>query len=864
MKRQILVVEDNELNRAMLCEILSGEYQVLEAGNGQEALDILRQHRDRISLILLDIMMPVMDGYTFLERVREDAELSSVPVIVMTQSSSEDDEVIALAHGATDFVPKPYRPSVILHRAASLIKLRETAAMVNQFKYDRLTGLYSWEYFCQKVRAELAQHPERQYGLICANVEKFKLFKDAYGVQASNQLLKEIADAFRPLFSDGGICCRYRADRFIGLQERNEAYHYRIAHGQDGRFCSLDTGKDVMIKWGAYEIEDGTVPVELMCDRAMLAVDSIKGQYNQYYCVYDDSMRSRMRRDKVITDAMESALAQEQFTVYFQPKYSLNGDCMAGAEALVRWQHPELGFISPGEFIPLFEENGFVSQLDQYVWEKVCAQMQDWQQKGYPRLPVSVNVSRADMLRPHLEKTLEEIVRRYGVEPSDLHLEITESVYSDQLDQIIGTVVELRRRGFLVEMDDFCSGYSSLNMLSQMDLDILKLDMKFVQNETGKPAGQSILNDVITMAHRLNLTVVAEGVETRSQMERLRDVSCDMIQGYYFARPMTADAFEKLLETFRMHREEPVKAMRDAAERRYLLLAEEDDAHRKRVGQVLSHQYAVLEAADAESAIRYLRACGTDGIQAVLLSMSLPEDGASAVMDVLRQEPEFWPIPVLATIPNGGTIDEMPTAMKADDFLFKGHPLFDLARRVQRTVDFASFNQRERLLRDEANRDPLTNLLNRRGLQAALARVEEGDLPMAVYLFDLDDLKRVNEDFGHEAGDQMICAFADLIRRQTRAEDIQSRYGGDGFLVILKQFSSLAAIESKGSRICQAFAAYQLPDGSRATCSCGIALCSMREGLEESIRRADAALSQAKKEQRGGCRLWKKAQTPVS
>ena len=188
-KRQILVVEDNPLNREMLLEILSGQYAVLEAENGQEALDVLKAHADNIAVILLDVMMPVMDGFTFLEKIKADAELSLIPVIVMTQSDSEADEVTALAHGATDFVPKPYRPQVILHRVASIINLRETAAMVNLFQYDRLTGLYSKEFFYQKVRERLQEDPDGAYSIVCSNIENLKLFNDTFGVPAGDRLL---------------------------------------------------------------------------------------------------------------------------------------------------------------------------------------------------------------------------------------------------------------------------------------------------------------------------------------------------------------------------------------------------------------------------------------------------------------------------------------------------------------------------------------------------------------------------------------------------------------------------------------------------------------------------------------------------
>ena len=219
-KKQILVVEDNELNRSILCEILSEEYRVLEAENGKEALDILKENKDSVSLILLDVMMPVMDGYTFLDIVKNDAELALIPVIVTTQSSSEEDEVSAMSHGATDFVPKPYRPKVILHRIAGLIKLRETAAMVNQFKYDRLTGLYSKEYFFEMVRKQLIENPEKEYTLICSNIDNFKLYNDVFGRAAGDRLLKEMAVITSKSVGSMGFCARFEADRFICFQER--------------------------------------------------------------------------------------------------------------------------------------------------------------------------------------------------------------------------------------------------------------------------------------------------------------------------------------------------------------------------------------------------------------------------------------------------------------------------------------------------------------------------------------------------------------------------------------------------------------------------------------------------------------------
>lgn len=857
MKKQILVVEDNELNRAILCEILVEEYQVLEAENGQVALDILAERRDSISLILLDMMMPVMDGYTFLDRVKSDPELALIPVIVMTQSDSEADEIAALAHGAADYVPKPYRPQVILHRAASLINLRENAAMVNQFMYDQLTGLFSKEYFFERVRRQLREHPEREYTIVCSNIENFKLYNDTFGTAAGDLLLRQIADITQAMVGKTGFCGRFSADRFLCLQERDLESKDRKKFGEPSPLTSPQMRRVVM-RWGIYEIADRTVPVEQMCDRAMLAADSIKGQYNQYFAVYDDTLRSRLLREKAITDTMETALNEGQFVIYYQPKYSLRGSCMAGAEALVRWIHPEWGFMSPGEFIPMFEKNGFISRVDQYVWEKVCAQLREWKDKGYPLLPVSVNVSRADVYQVHLDEKLLEIARRYDVDPQYLHLEITESAYTENPNQVVAMVDKLRSRGFVIEMDDFGSGYSSLNMFGRMALDVLKLDMNFVRSQIEGCGSKSILGDVIAMAHRLSLSVVAEGVETREQVERLRAADCDYIQGYYYARPMPADEFEEMLRSKACASQAEACGLRPAeGSARVLLAVDESEAYLDRVSQVFMGQYRVLRASDAQQALAILQARDEYNVCALILSMTLPGDGASVILQEKRQNAALSGIPVLATIPNGESAELMPMALETDDFLCKCHPMIDLRRRIRHLLEVKACLERESVLVDEANRDPLTGLLNRRGLQAALNSMRAEEQPITLCLFDLDDLKKVNDTYGHETGDRVILAFADLLRQHTRTADIQCRYGGDEFAVILKRLNDEGTVVRKCEAICASFheclAEMHLP----ASCSVGIVLCSADERLSaEQIAHADQALYRAKRENKGGVCVW--------
>ena len=307
-KTTILVVEDNAINRAVLGGILSPTYTVLEAENGREALAILQEHKEDISLILLDIVMPVMDGYAFLSHIGADPAYFSIPVIVTTQSGGESDEVAALSHGAADFVAKPYRPQILLHRIANILHLRETAAIINQFQYDRLTGLYTKEFFYRRVRELLAQNPDKEYDLICSDIENFKLINDVFGMPAGDRLLCGIAALYTEMVGDRGLCSHFGADRFACLIERPRSYEDAWFLEAGTRINAFSSTKNVVMKWGIYPVEDRGISVEQMCDRALLAARGIKGRYGTHFAAYDDELRSKLLREQAITDGMEAAV----------------------------------------------------------------------------------------------------------------------------------------------------------------------------------------------------------------------------------------------------------------------------------------------------------------------------------------------------------------------------------------------------------------------------------------------------------------------------------------------------------------------------------------------------------------------------
>lgn len=847
-KKKILVVEDNFLNRQLLCQILMNDYDLLEAENGQEALDILKQYGENISLVLLDIIMPVMDGYTFLSIMKADTSYTSIPVIVTTQSEGESDEVAALSQGAADFVSKPYRPQIILHRVASIINLRETAAMINLIQYDRLTGLYSEEFFYQRVKESLIRNPHKKYDIIYADIENFKLINDIFGITAGDRLLCIIAKLYTEQVGGKGICGRFNADRFFCLLERQREYDNTFFMDACTLINSKFTEKNIIMKWGIYAVENIAIPVEQMCDRAVLAAQSIKGRYGKYFATYDDRLREQLVREQEITDNMETALAAEQFEIYFQPKYRIKDHALSGAEALVRWNHPKWGFQLPGQFIPVFERSGFITTLDQYVWDKVCSILQDWDQKGYPSFPVSVNVSRADIYNVDLTNILIRTVQKYSLSPSRLHLEITESAYTKDPKQLLDTVERLRASGFIIEMDDFGSGYSSLNMLNNMPIDILKLDMNFTQSQIEKPVNQGILHFIMELARWMNLSVVAEGVETKEQLERLSEVNCDYAQGYFFAKPMPCKDFEDLIqkqqmllqqkdtEIFEKHRQAPI-----------LLVADRDAQYRRQVKKAFENQYQVIEAADGEAALSCISR-KQEPPAVVILSMNLTLNSLLILKKIQKKDTV-----VIATAPADVQLEEQALESGADDYAVKPHSFKSLRKRVLRIT---AIRERERILQEEAYEDSMTGLLNRRGLEHALASLRNEDRPLAVCLFDLDHLKQINDAYGHLEGDRLLIQFSKLLRSSVREEDILARFGGDEFIVIMKHVESKEKAKERGEKICRAMRKEIFINGQSASSSAGIAIWNRTEPISQVIARVDKALYAAKTSRRGRCCEW--------
>ena len=547
-RRTVLIVEDEAVNRELLSFILRDAYEVLTAGDGVEALEVLKAHPGQVAMILLDIIMPRMNGFEFLRQRSMDETLNRIPVIVLTSDKNAELEMLKL--GALDFITKPYdMPEIILARVRRIIEFVEDRQIIQDVERDELTGLYTRGFFFEYCRRLPPAPAGEGRDVVALDIDHFRLVSEVYGKGFADELLCAVAEGIHEVVRDGfGIGCRGDDDLFYVLLNHREDYE-AIYDGLMARVHALERQANVRLRMGVYRGVEGERPLEWYCVAAKAACDTIRSNYTRSVVMYDDTLHQReLYNERLIAD-MDSAIAEGQFTVFFQPKYDIRGEKprLYSAEALVRWIHPELGFISPGAFIPLFEENGLISKLDDYVWRRTAAQIRDWKDRLGVDLPVSVNISRMDFYDNRLKERLLAIVAENGISVKSIVLEVTESAYSQNMDQMLKTVSELREAGFLIEMDDFGSGYSSLNMLCLMPIDALKIDMKFVRNVANAGAGYRMVELVIEMARALGVPTIVEGVEDEAQFRQMKQVGCDIIQGYYFSRPVDAKHFEPML-----------------------------------------------------------------------------------------------------------------------------------------------------------------------------------------------------------------------------------------------------------------------------------------------------------------------------
>ena len=538
-KTSVLLIENESGDEKALSGIISRNYDIVPCKSQPDAVfSMLRDDTLNIFAAIVDIK----DALPILTKIRKFSYLEKFPVLVIIDPDSEiDDELMRL--DVVDFIKRPFNGPRVLNRLKTAIRLYRADLTIDELERDELTGLYTRPAFLYRAEVLRSEHPDRKFCMVGFDFDNFKSSNTLYGQEKCDEFLAYTGRQLKANMPKG-LAGRFGGDQYVLFFDyKGDLDVAQIKETCDSILKAAPIPHQI-VKIGVYAPIDHSLQIVVCCDRAFFALREIKGVYGKDIAFFEDRMHQRILDEQRIIETMETALEEGQFQVYYQPKHETISRKIAGAEALTRWNHPEYGLVPPKVFIPIFEKNGFIMKLDMFVLEQVCKDIKRWNEEKIPIVPVSVNISRRDFMEEGCLEQLIGIIDSYKISHNLLHLEVTESLYSENTDIIAKQVKKAREMGFMIEMDDFGAGYSSLGLLSSFSLDVLKLDISFVRNIK---ANEIVIENIIKMAHRMGLLTVAEGAENDEQFKLLKSFGCDFIQGFYFSEPLPFCEYESYL-----------------------------------------------------------------------------------------------------------------------------------------------------------------------------------------------------------------------------------------------------------------------------------------------------------------------------
>ena len=466
-------------------------------------------------------------------------QIQSIPVRIALSDGTVYSCTMELIN-FSEFVPEDF-PDITL-----LKDKLETTGYIST--HDNLTGIPNWEGFCKSTRSLLMNNPDKSFVMLSANIQNFKLVNSLFGRDKGDEVLMETAKIFQKISSDHGICGRTGGDTFALCTVNTPALVNRLTRGMEEIRALIESpAYRLNIHIGIYEIDNTNLPISFMFDRSYMAMQSIRGNREKVIAWFDSSMLKNALHEQEIISDFENNLRSGQFVIYLQPQVDKDKK-IEGAECLVRWILPNGNMVPPFEFIGILEQSDLIASLDRYVWELAVKQLHAWKNTVFQNIYLSVNVSPKDFYYMDVADTIIGLCKKYEVEPIKLHVEITETAVADETQNNKETIERLQKSGFIVEIDDFGKGSSSLSLLKDIKANVLKIDMGFLRQSENNDRGNVILESVIDMAKRLGMEVISEGVETENQLNTLSDLGCDMFQGYYFSKPIPVAAFEEMVK----------------------------------------------------------------------------------------------------------------------------------------------------------------------------------------------------------------------------------------------------------------------------------------------------------------------------
>ena len=548
---RILVVDDDRTMRMALVDaFLKENYEVEEASNGMHALNICKRRMP--DLVLMDAVMPELDGFDACQMIRDTAQGADIPVLMVTALEDEDSIVRAFSSGATDYIAKPINFSVMKQRVARLIKANKAEKDVKKLAYhDPLTGLPNRAQLKQQIRiiVNRAAIEKQRFAILFLDLDRFKMINDTMGHDAGDLLLKAVADRIRHCVRESDFIARLGGDEFTIVLENIESPEgaanvaEKICRSVGQPFVFMQQKMFVTTSIGISIFPDDGEDVSALIKHADSAMFRAKEKRNNF-CFYEQGMEAEIAKRLKLEQELRKAIDEDELVLHYQPQVNLKTGELIGAEALVRWQHPAKGLVSPDVFISLAEESGLINQLSDWVLENAAVQLKSWIHMGH-QLTLAVNLSVKDLMAEELHTKLHDLMQRNSLPKNVLELEITEGTLMDHPELMITEINKIKRMGITIAVDDFGSGYSSLNYLKRLPVDVLKIDRSFVSDIESDPSDSAIVAGIIGLARSLKMKTVAEGVETEHQRQILQELGCDSYQGYLFSKPLTAKLFAK-------------------------------------------------------------------------------------------------------------------------------------------------------------------------------------------------------------------------------------------------------------------------------------------------------------------------------
>ena len=549
IKNTILIVDNNESDQEFLIGSLDKDnYSFIRSYEINKGFETLLENKSIISLVILDISQNSKEGLKFLEAKGKNLDIKDIPIVIVTKHQHLEVECLSL--GASHFIVKPFESKELIRaRIENVLALHRKNMIISKTREDEVTGLLNTDFFI--LYASELLHNTEDYDMIAIRLSNYSILSELYPRERCYALLRGMAKVLLNIAaSSGGFAARSHADLFYLIIPSQKEHEWIIQDIRKNIITDELKELKTKVKLGIYESINKKLTINALIQIAMNTCVAILNLETESIALYDEIQHKQELYNQELINDFEDAIKEKQFEVYLQPKYNIVGNkpVLDHAEALVRWISPKFGFVSPGDFIPLFESNGLIEELDHYVFEEVAKILKELKKELKNKTPnISVNLSRIDFYSPLLQEKMAKVLRENNVSPSLINLEITESAYTKDSGQLIGKINEMRNAGFKIEIDDFGSGYSTLNMLSEIPFDVLKIDMVFMKNFHTSKGIKPIIKAIVDIAKSLGVKVVCEGVETKSQYDFLKKLNIDFVQGYYLCKPLPYSGFKKLL-----------------------------------------------------------------------------------------------------------------------------------------------------------------------------------------------------------------------------------------------------------------------------------------------------------------------------